>query len=58
MAYADLVLTIWAAQRWTRPTWVASCRSVQSGQLGTGLARSAPSTSPARVAVLAVMTSW
>jgi len=58
MACADLVLTIWAAQRWARPMWVASCRSVQSGQVGTGMARSAPSTSPARVSVLVVMTSW
>ncbi len=55
MACSDRVPTICAAQRWARPTWVTSCRNVQSGQVGTGRLRSAPSTSPARAAVLAVI---
>jgi hypothetical protein len=34
------VATIWAAHRWPRPTWVASCLNVQPGQAGTGRSRS------------------
>ena len=58
MNSADRVLTISAAQRCARPTWVASCRSVQSGQVGTGVVRSAPSTSPASVSVLVSISSY
>ena len=47
-----------AAHRWARPTWVISCRSVHSGQVGTGRVRSAPSMSWASVAVLPVISSY
>jgi hypothetical protein len=29
------VATIWAAHRWPRPRWVASCRNAHPGQVGT-----------------------
>ncbi len=52
MNSAERVLTMVAAHRWARPTWVASWRSVHSGQLGIGVVRSAPSTRAAMSAVL------
>ena len=57
MNSAERVLTISAAQRWARPTCVASCRRVQSGQVGTGRVRSAPSISSAMIWVLAVSSA-
>ena len=55
MNSADRVLTMVAAHRWARPTWVASWRSVHSGQVGIGVVRSAPSTRAAMAAVLAAI---
>ncbi len=55
MNSADRVLTMVAAHRWPRPTWVASWRSVHSGQVGIGVVRSAPSTTAAMAAVLAAI---
>jgi hypothetical protein len=49
---ADRVATIWAAHRWPRPTWVASCLNVQPGQAATGRSRS-PSMIRANSAVQA-----
>ena len=57
MNSVDRVRTISAAQRCARPTCVASWRSVQSGQLGTGWVRSAVPISAASVAVLAVISA-
>ena len=57
MDSADRVLTISATHRASWLMCVASWRSVQSGQLGTGWARSAPSISAASVAVLAVISA-
>ena len=57
MDSADRVRTISATQRCTRPTCVASWRSVQSGQLGTGWVRSSRPISAASVAVLAVISA-
>ena len=57
MNSVDRVRTISAAQRCARPTCVASWRSVQSGQLGTGWARSSRPVSAASAAVLAVISA-
>ena len=58
MGSAERVVTIAAAHRWARPTWVISCRIVQSGQVGTGRVRSAPPASSASVAVLPVISPY
>ncbi len=57
MDSVDRVRTVSVTQRCNRPTCVASWRSVQSGQLGTGSVRSAPSIRAASVAVLAVISA-
>ena len=57
MGSAERVVTIAVAHRWARPTWVISCRIVQSGQVGTWRVRSAPSMSWTSVAVLPVISS-
>src|SRR5262245_5588103 len=58
MGSAERVVTIAVAHRWARPTWVISCRIVQSGQVGTGRVRSAPSTRRASVAVLPAISPY
>ena len=57
MNSVDRVLTISATHLCGRPTCVASWRSVQSGQLGTGWAGSSRSISVASIAVLAVISA-